>query len=144
MEIKIYLADEINGQLHYISNSDFAFNYYSSITDIVVSISKLNKTQNIFEKIGDYSPSNLPSECAKYIKYDTYSQIRMLKNENECYRFTITASPKINEGNKTETYNFLIYNIVPELNLIGKNGQNLNGLLDNTINMTSDPVTLPI
>jgi len=139
---KDILTDEINGQLHYISNSDFAFNYYSSITDIVVSISKLNKTQNIFEKIGDYSPSNLPRECAQYNKYDTYSQIRMLKNENECYRFTITASPKINEGNKTETYNFLIYNIVPELNLIGKNGQNLNGLLDNTINMTSDPVTL--
>ena len=141
---KEILTDEIYGTIHYVSNSEFAFNYYSSITNVNISIYKLDKNLNNFTLIGNYQPENLPSEYAKYLTYSnqSYTQIRMLKSENECLKFTITATPKINEGDESEIYNFIIYNILPEINLKGKNGQNLNGLLDNTINMTSDPVTL--
>lgn len=145
------LKDIIDDVEYYLSNKDFAYNYYSSITKIEVAVQLYDKQLGIYTNVGIYdskNPSTLTTALVPYLSVNTfanssYTQIKMKAVANNAVKYILTSNSTISNigENESQEFNFLIYNITPTINLKGKNGQNLNGLLDNSINMTSEPVT---
>lgn len=138
---KEIVKDVIDGKEYYLSNKSFTFNYYGSITqNLKVNIYKYDKQNNINVSVGEYSPLDIPSDYATVSNHGSYMSLELNSVQNEMIVYQLSIRSVF--GGETQSYNFIVYNIIPNITLKGRYGQNLNGLMQDSINMTSEPVTL--
>lgn len=137
-----------------ISNNKFAYSYYHGITSVNIQVIefdifnnsyKFNQTFNN-EQFGNYT------EYFNVTKKGAYTTVELLPvqpsiSQNGFYGgiryYIVKSSTQIDAQITDIEYNyFMIYNLSPEINLKGKNRQDMNGLFNQGNNITSDPVTI--
>lgn len=147
-----------NNQMYYVSNVGFSFTFFPSITVVKLTV-------EIYNTDGSYS---WPAQTVEYnitgssvydnqyfrlAKYPSYTTIVMTPSQTPTSRFEgvkivyiVQTSTTILEEEQNlienETVLFKVYNLVPTIQLKGKNRQSLNDLMNNTNNLTSEPVTI--
>lgn len=163
---KIQTDVDESGDMYYLSNKGFNFTFYPSITEVDLTISKFNTTgigesyTSSHKITGDPSSWNIPYEYAEVVvsQSGSYLTIKLkpfltpssTKFIGETVSFTIKAKTNIlssdadesEELTEEETYRFMIYNLLPVINLKGKNRQDMNSLFNESTNMTSEPITI--
>lgn len=147
----------------YLSNKKMTYNYYYGVTTVAVQAIEYETNGSIkYNKTFDIDPTipNTYDGMLSVITNGSYASITLNPVDNSdaingyfggIRHFIISSRTTIevvddNDPSKniyeTSTNNFIIYNLTPQINLKGKNRQNLNGLFDSGDNITSDPVTI--
>ena len=147
----------------YLSNKKMTYNYYFGVTTATVQVIeyepngaiKYNKTFNIDPTVPDIYDGMLSVATNGSYASITINPVDNSNATNGYFggirRFVISSKTTIevvdeNDPSKNiyeiSTNYFMLYNLSPQINLKGKNRQNLNGLFESGDNITSDPVTI--
>lgn len=155
------LTFDFDDEETYLSKNNITYNYYYGTTNVTVQIIEYNVDGSFKTNISYTIDPTIPNSYGGYLDVEThnsYASITMKAVDNSTANngyfggtrlFVITSKTAIETNDdptkntyETDTKNFMIYNLVPQLNLKGKNRQNLNGLFGSGDNMTSAPVTV--
>lgn len=157
------LTFNFEGNETYLSNQRMKYNYYFGVTEVSVQVIDYEANGSIISNAYyTINPTRLDAYDGKLsvVTSGSYATITLFPvptgtAANGYFggirRFIITSKTTIevvdeNDPSKNtyeESINrFMLYNLSPQINLKGKNRQNLNGLFDSGDSITSDPVTI--